>query len=379
VTKAEVNCHPHGVVGLITPWNYPFLLPIGDAIPALLAGNAVIIKPSERTPLSAELGRRLLIEAGLDADLLALVHGAGELGAALIAHVDYMGFTGGTATGRKVAVASAERLIPFSLELGGKNPMIVARAAPLDRVVQGLLAGSFSNSGQTCIAIERVYVEDSIFEPLTARIVEAASRLKLGWSPSWDIDVGSLIHRDHAKKVMAHIDGAVRLGASVRSGGRLREDIGPAFVEPTVLTGVHDEMPIAKEETFGPVISVYPVRDLNEAVARANDSAYGLNATVWSGDAAAARSIGRRLETGSVAVNSTLMIYNTFDAPMGGVKLSGIGRRHAEQGILRYTQAQSIVSSFSAGGGYDAVLNLMRSEGWVKGLLEVLRWWRRIS
>ncbi len=378
-TQADVVHRPHGVVGLITPWNYPFLLPIGDAIPALLAGNAVVVKPSELTPLSAELGRELLLESGLDPDLLGIVHGYGDVGAELIRHVNYVGFTGGTETGRKVAIAAAERLIPFSLELGGKNPMVILQGAPLDEAATGLAAGAFSNSGQTCISIERVYVEDSIFDEFSKRFADRAATMKIGWSNSWDIDVGSLISGSHAAKVMSHVEDAAQRGAKILAGGRRREDIGPAFVEPTILADVRDDMKVSAQETFGPVVSLYRVGSADEAIALANQSPFGLNATVWGRNAAQAQRIARSLDVGSVAINSTLMIYNSFDVPMGGVKMSGIGRRHGEPGILRYTQTQSIVTSFAKGGGYDAILGKMRSEKWVAGLLKVLRLWRKIN
>jgi succinate-semialdehyde dehydrogenase/glutarate-semialdehyde dehydrogenase len=379
ITSAEVVYKPHGLVGLITPWNYPFLLGIADALPALLAGNAVLIKPSELTPLSAVLARDLLVECGLDSNLLAVLHGAGEAGTELIRHVDYVGFTGGTVTGRKVAVAAAERLIPFSLELGGKNPMIVLEGAPLDAVAAGLIAGAFSNSGQTCISVERVYVQESVYDEFAHRLTAKTAALKLGWSKSWDIDIGSMISREHAEKVLKRVGRAVGEGAQVLSGGKSRRDLGAAFVEPTILANVTDSMPISREETFGPVVALYPVKDAEEAIARANDSEFGLNASVWAKGEEEARVVARRLETGSAAINSTLLIYNSFDVPMGGVKLSGIGRRHGEQGILRYTQAQSIVSSIALGGGYDAMLMRVKSERIANVVAGLLRIWRRIS
>lgn len=379
LTSAEVIYKPHGVVGLITPWNYPFLLSIADALPALLAGNAVFIKPSELTPFSAVLARNLLVQSGLDPALVSIVHGTGDAGAELIRHVDYIGFTGGTATGRKVAVMAAERLIPFSLELGGKNPMIVLEGASLDNAANGLLAGAFSNSGQTCIAVERVYVQDSIYEDFARRVIEKTSGLKLGWSKSWDIDMGSLISTDHAKKVVGRVRQAVEEGARIMAGGRARPDLGPSFVEPTVLADATDLMSISREETFGPVIALYPVQNEDEAIEKANDSAFGLNASVWAGRERQARQVAQQLETGSAAINSTLLIYNTFDVPMGGVKLSGIGRRHGEHGILRYTQAQSIVSSVAAGGGYDSMLSRVKSEGVVKAMVAALKLWRRMG
>jgi succinate-semialdehyde dehydrogenase/glutarate-semialdehyde dehydrogenase len=379
ITSAEVVYKPHGLVGLITPWNYPFLLSIADALPALLAGNAVLIKPSELTPLSAILAHDLLIASGLDSRLCPVVNGPGETGSELIQNVDYVGFTGGTVTGRKVAVAAGERLIPYSLELGGKNPMVVLKGAPLEQAARGLLAGAFSNGGQTCIAVERVYVEESVFDEFAHYVADKASQLKLGWSKSWDIDIGSMISTEHAGKVLRHIQQAMDGGARVLAGGHARPDLGSAFVEPTVLTDVSETTPIAREETFGPVVSLYPVRNAADAISRANDSQFGLNASVWAGRGIQARGIARQLQTGSAAINSTLLIYNTFDVPMGGVKLSGIGRRHGEHGILRYTQTESIVGSLAVGGGYDSMLMRVKNESMVRALVGVLRAWMRFS
>ena len=378
VTRSVLEHRPYGIVGMITPWNYPFLLTMGDALPALLAGNAVVIKPSELTPLSAVLGLELLVDSGLEPDLLSIVHGTGDVGNELIRHVDYIGFTGGSVTGRKVAVAAAERLIPCSLELGGKNPMIVLKDAPLKEAAMGLLSGAFSNAGQTCISVERVYVEASIFEEFSRLVATAAKQIKLGWSPSWDLDMGSLIHAAHAEKVMGHIDEAVQGGARVLAGARRRTDLGPAFVEPTVLTQVNHRASVSTQETFGPVVSMYPVESANEAIVMANDSNYGLNASVWAGRSDEALSVARQIEAGSVGIHSTLMIYNAFDVPMGGMKISGIGRRHGEHGILRYTQEQSIVSSFSTAGGYDSMLGKIRSQKIADGMLKVVKLWRRI-
>jgi succinate-semialdehyde dehydrogenase/glutarate-semialdehyde dehydrogenase len=377
VTSAEIVYKPYGVIGLITPWNYPFLLGIADALPALLAGNGVVIKPSELTPLSAVLARDLMIESGLDSDLLGIVHGWGDVGRELIRHVEYVGFTGGTETGRKVAIAASERLIPYSLELGGKNAMIVLEGAPLDAAATGLIVGAFSNSGQTCISVERVYVQESIFNEFARRVAEKTSALKIGWSKSWDLDMGSMISTEHAEKVLERVRGAIASGARAIAGGRGRTEIGPAFVEPTVLTDATDDMPISREETFGPVVSLYPVRNAEEAIRRTNDSGFGLNAAVWA-RGGQAREIARQIETGSAAINSTLLIYNSFDVPMGGVKLSGIGRRHGEHGILRYTQAQSIVGSVAAGGGYDSMLMRITHERMVSALSWILKVWRRL-
>jgi len=378
ITSAETVYKPHGVVGLITPWNYPFLLGIADALPALLAGNAVAIKPSDLTPLSAVLARNLLVESGLDPNLAVVVHGGADAGAELIRHVDYIGFTGGTAAGTKVAVAAAERLIPLSLELGGKNPMIVLQGTRLTEAATGLIAGAFSNSGQTCISVERVYVEESIYEEFARRVVEKTAGLKLGWSKAWDMDMGSLISRPHADRVLSRVERAVDEGARVLVGGKRRTDLGPSFVEPTILANVNDAMAISREETFGPVVALYPVRSADEAIARANDSEFGLNASVWAGGERRAREVARQIETGSAVVNATLLIYNSFDVPMGGVKHSGIGRRHGEHGILRYTQAQSIVSSIASGAGYDSLLARIKNQRTANAFVAALRMWRRL-
>lgn len=378
ITGSVLAFRPHGLVGLITPWNYPFLLTVGDAIPALLAGNAVMVKPSESTPLSAALGSVLFGDSGLPPGLFTVVQGGPESGSELIRHVDYVAFTGGTVTGRKVAVAAAERLIPFSLELGGKNPMIVLKEAPLEHAAAALVAGAFSNAGQTCIAIERVYVEAPVFDRFAKLVADGASRIKVGWSQSFDTDMGSMIHPRHAAMVQERIDAAVRSGASVLSGARRRSDLGDAFVEPTVLAQVRQKDPIAVEETFGPVVSLHPVNNREEAIALANDSPYGLNASVWAGGSEAAMAVAQEIETGTVAINSSLMIYNAFDLPMGGVKQSGVGRRHGERGILRYTQEHSIASSFAMGGGYDRLLTVVRSERAARTMLRLVKLWRRI-
>lgn len=377
LTGSVLGYRPYGVIGLITPWNYPLLLAMGDAIPALLAGNAVLLKPSEVTPLSAVLGRKLLDDGGLHPDLFGLVHGGSEIGRELIRYVDYVAFTGGQTAGRNVAIAAAERLIPCSLELGGKNPMIVLKEAPLEQAAAGLLAGAFSNAGQTCIAVERVYIEAPVFDRFAELVASGARGMKIGWSQSFDLDMGSMIHAAHAAKVQECIDRAVHSGASVLAGARPRPDLGPAFVEPTVLTQVDARAPIAVQETFGPVISLHRVESREEALRLANDSPYGLNASLWAGSAPALE-IAREIEAGSVAINSALMIYNAFDLPMGGIKSSGIGRRHGEHGIRRYTQEQSIVRSFAAGGGYDGMLSRIRTERIAAAVLKAMRLWRRI-
>jgi len=379
LTSARVVYKPLGVVGLISPWNYPLLLPIGDALPALLAGNAVVIKPAELTPLSAELGREILLASGLHPDLFQLIHGKGsELGPELIRHADYIGFTGSTATGRKVAAAAAERLIPYSLELGGKNPMIVLADAPVDDAVSGFISGAFANSGQTCIAVERVFVERPLFDRFVEALVERVEGLDVGFSRDFDKDLGSMITTEHADKVFSHVEDAVAKGATVLAGGRRLPELGPAFVAPTLLTGTDHDMTVGCDETFGPVVSVEPVESAEEAIELANDTPYGLNAAVWGRDGDRARAIARRLDTGTAGVNSTLLIYNTFDVPMGGAKASGVGRRHGAHGIRRYTEEQSIVESFSTGGGYESLIVRSNTKTKADALITAFRLWRKV-
>lgn len=378
LTSSRVSHQPHGLVGMITPWNYPFMLGIADAVPALIAGNAVLTKPSHLTPLSAHLAATLLNRAGLDPDLCQILDGGAEVAQAVINQVDYVGFTGSTATGRKVAVSAAERLIPCSLELGGKNAMLVLQGAKVNDAVEGLINGAFSNSGQSCITVERIYVHDSIYDQFVARAVERTQSVNLGYSEGWDVAMGSLISTDHAEKVAGHIDGAVERGAKVLVGGARRLDLGPAFVEPTLLAGVTDQMPIFADETFGPVASIYRVRDAAEAVELANASEYGLNASVWAGSVREGREVARQLRCGSVGVQATMLVYAVHAGTMGGMNASGIGRRHGRPGLLRFTQEQTITSSFGTGGGFETIPRLLTSARRAELLMHVLRIWRNI-
>jgi len=373
ITTAHVVYKPLGVVGLITPWNFPFLLGVGDALAALMAGNAVVTKPSELTPLSALAAAELLAEAGLPPDLFIVLNGPGsKIGQELIQHVDYVGFTGSTEVGRRVATAAAERLIPFSLELGGKNPMLVLEGARINDAVQGLISGAFCNSGQTCISIERVYVQESMWDAFVAAAVQRVGELKVGWSTRWDMDIGSLISEDQAEIVERHVRTAESAGATVLAGGRRRTDLGASFFEPTLLTGVTPDMEIFADETFGPVATLHKVRDEAEAVRLANESAYGLNASVWAGSRGkAVRELASQLNVGTANVNSTLLIYNSFDVPMGGVGDSGLGRRHGAHGIQRYCNEQAIVTGPARAGGYEAVQRLVTSERRAKAMLRV--------
>ncbi|WP_087004591.1 succinic semialdehyde dehydrogenase [Brevibacterium yomogidense] len=333
---------PYGVVGVITPWNYPFTLPVTDSLPALLAGNAVVLKPDDKTPHTALYALSLLEEAGLPPGLLQIVLGDGpEVGGEVVEHADHMVFTGSTATGRTLATRCADRLIGFSAELGGKNPLLVLEDADVERAAVGAVTACFSNSGQLCISMERIYVHDSQWDAFTHRFLEHVSAMDVRAGLTWEADMGSLISAQQLETVTRHVDDAVAQGARVLAGGRARPDLGPYFYEPTVLTDVQAGMEAHSGETFGPVVSLYRVSSDDEAIAAANDTPYGLNASVWS--KSRGPQVARRLQAGSVNINEGYAAtWASHDAPMGGVKDSGLGRRHGTEGILGYTESQTI-------------------------------------
>lgn len=342
LTRTIEHHRPKGVVGIIAPWNYPLTLAVSDAMPALLAGNTVVLKPDSATPLSALALVRLLREAGLPDDVLGVVTGPGrELGPAMIDRVDYLMFTGSTATGRTVARQCADRLIGCSAELGGKNPALVLDDADLERTVDGLAEACFANSGQLCVSIERIYVTPGIADAFVAAFTDRVGRMRVGPGPGWDVEVGSLVSAAQLATVTAHVDDAVDKGARVLAGGHPLPELGPLFYAPTVLTDVPGDATLAREETFGPVVAIYRVADTDEAVERANDTEYGLNASVWSRRQGGAVAI--RLRAGTVNVNEGYAAaWASHDAPMGGMGISGIGRRHGREGILKYTEAQTV-------------------------------------
>lgn len=330
---------PKGVVAVIAPWNFPFAMALSDAVPALMAGNGVVLKPDNKTALSALYGVELLYRAGLPRGLFQVVCGEGpDIGPTLIDNADFVMFTGSSATGRTVGEQAGRNLIGSSLELGGKNPMIVLDDANLDEVVPGAIFAVFANSGQACMHIERIYVHDRRYDEFLCRFVAAAEALRLGSTYDYGPEVGSLVSVEHKERVAAHVDDARDKGATVLTGGRARPDIGPAFYEPTILTGVTEQMVHATAETFGPVVSVYRFGDENEAIRLANDTEYGLNASVWSSDLDHAAEVGARLEAGNVNVNDGFAAsYSSKATPSGGLKQSGVGVRHGDQGLLKYT------------------------------------------
>jgi succinate-semialdehyde dehydrogenase / glutarate-semialdehyde dehydrogenase len=335
---------PLGVVSVIVPWNYPLTLAATDAIPALIAGNTVVVKPAKETPFAALYAMKLLRQAGIPPGVYQIVTGKGSrIGTPMIEGSNFLMFTGSTETGRLVAKQASERLIGFSAELGGKNPIIVLEDANLEAAVHGVVQGSYANTGQLCIAFERIYIQKGIYDKFVQHLVEETYNLRLGFSLDLENDVGSLINQDQLERVSDHVDDAVSKGARILAGGRPRPDLGPYFYEPTILEGVTPDMKIYSEETFGPVISLYPFNSVEDAVEAANASSYGLNAAVWTRDLVKGRRVASRIQCGTVSVNDAYLItWGSMDAPMGGMKDSGVGRRHGREGILKYTQAQNV-------------------------------------
>jgi succinate-semialdehyde dehydrogenase / glutarate-semialdehyde dehydrogenase len=344
LTQAWQYQHPKGVVGIISPWNYPLSMGITDAIPALLAGNAVLAKPDLQTPFSLLWALDLLIDCGLPVELMLVVAGEGPvLGPSILEASDYLQFTGSTATGRLLAREAGAQLTGCSLELGGKNPMLVLADADFDAAVAGAVRGAFSSAGQLCISIERLYVHETIFDKFVAAFVRATGQLRLGPALDWSCDVGSLASPKQLAAVTRHVDDAIARGARVEIGGKARPDLGPLFFEPTILTGTAPGMLLFSDETFGPVVSVYPFASNQQAIELANATEYGLNASIWSRDTELARRMATRIQSGTVNINEAYAAaWGSTEGPMGGFKNSGLGRRHGSEGILKYTEAQTV-------------------------------------
>ena len=369
---------PVGVVGIIAPWNYPLTLAASDAVPALLAGNAVIVKPDPQTSLIAAWVAEQFLLAGLPDGLFTVVTGDGPVvGGAVIDAVDYVMFTGSSATGRIVAERCARRLIGCSLELGGKNAMIVRADADLRRAAEIAVRACFANSGQLCISMERIYVHDDAYDEFVARFIPRVLSLRLSASPGWGADMGVLISTEHLDRVRAHVDEAVVAGATPLAGGRARPDIGPTAYEPTVLEGVREDMAVCRDKTFGPVAALYRVRDDDEAVQLANDTRYGLNASVITRDLRAGQRLAARLRTGSVNVNEGYAAsWGSTAAPMGGVGESGLGHRHGEGGLLAYTERQTIATQRLLGFGPQLGLD---DERWGQALSAAVGLMKRLG
>lgn len=327
---------PYAVVGVISPWNFPLAMPAMDVVPALMAGAAVLLKPSEVTPLSAVELARGWAEIGAP-PVFKVLTGAGQTGAAVVESVDFVQFTGSTRTGKAIARRAAERMIPYSLELGGKDPAIVLADADLDRAAAGVAWGGLFNAGQVCISVERVYVEAPVYEEFVAKLTAIVGSLRLG------DDVGALATPAQRDLVERHVGEAVRAGARALTGGR-PTGVG-TFFEPTVLVDVDHSMVCLREETFGPTIPVVKVADEDEAVRLANDSEYGLSATVWTGSRARGQRVARRLDVGAVNVNDTFANLFALTLPHGGWKESGVGTRFGgARGVRKYARQQAVTA-----------------------------------
>ena len=340
--QAHVHYQAHGVVGLITPWNYPFYLVFGDLIPALMAGNTAVIKPTEIAPLSARYGVAKMHQAGIPTDVVQIVDGAGETGAALVDVVDCIAFTGSTEVGRQVAVRAAERLIPCSLEMGGKDPLIVLDDADLEQAVSGVLIGALQNAGQMCTSTERVYVMETVYDAFIEQLLAQVQQMRLGGGEG--DHCGSLTNEAELRRTEDQINDAVAKGAQVIYGSQRRPDLGPLFFEPTLLVNVDHTMAVMREETFGPLIPVMKIHSEAEAVALANDSHYGLSGAIYTRNMRRGTALARQIDSGDININRPAAIWGAVAAPMGGQKDSGITRRNGPEGMLRFVSVHTIVT-----------------------------------
>lgn len=348
-TKARVMRFPVGVVGIIAPWNYPLSLAITDGLAAIMAGNAIVQKPDSQTPLAALAGVGLLEEAGMPKGLWQIVTGSGgQVGSAIADSCDFLMFTGSSKTGQALGGQIGNRLVGYSAELGGKNPMIVGEGCDYERVAEIATRACFANAGQLCISIERVYAVGSAYEGFSKAFARRISKMKLAVDDSWETEMGTLSGSSQFETVCNHVDDAVAKGAKVLVGAKARPDIGPFFYEPTLLAEVPEGAICRRNETFGPVVSIYPATSLEDAVAQANDTDYGLNSCVFCAEDKDAQWVAERLNSGMVTVNEGYApTWSALDGPSGGWGISGIGSRHGQQGLLKYTKAKTIGSMAS--------------------------------
>jgi acyl-CoA reductase-like NAD-dependent aldehyde dehydrogenase len=341
--RSMITYEPLGVVGIISPWNFPFAIPTGQVVMALMAGNTVVLKPSEYTPLVGRFIQSILTEAGFPSGTMEVVQGDGSTGAALVeSGVDKIFFTGSGRTGRRIAVAAAHRLLPVVLELGGKDPMIVCDDAPFERTVNGAVWGAFAGCGQVCASVERLYVQESIAERFIPAVVEHVKKLRVGPPIGCSADVGPLSNENQLKIVCDQVEDAVSKGAKVLAGGSRRDDLGGYFYEPTVLVGVNSSMNVMNEETFGPVLPIMVVKDDDAAVREANNSRYGLLASVWTTDKDRGKRLAKRIEAGTVIINDALYTHGAAATPWFGVKESGMGVTHGQAGLLEFVRMKHV-------------------------------------
>ncbi|PYU48027.1 MAG: succinate-semialdehyde dehydrogenase [Acidobacteria bacterium] len=341
--RGYLTYEPLGVIAIISSWNYPLAIPLSEIIPALAAGNAAVCKTSDFTPQCGALIEKLFIDAGFPKDLVRIVQGGAEVGQALIdASADKVIFTGSVATGRRVAEACAKRLIPTVLELGGKDAMIVLADADLEVASSAAVWGSYTNCGQVCLSVERLFVEQLAVERFIALCVEKTKKLRLGSGSDPATDVGPLIRPEHVRRMIDLVDDAVSRGASVVCGGSARPELGPNFFEPTVIVGVDSSMKLFQEETFGPILAIQVVRDAKQAITHANDSPFALAASIWTKDKSRGMALAAELRAGAVMVNDAISYFGIAEAPHGGCGASGWGRTHGKAGLLEMMQMKYI-------------------------------------
>lgn len=344
--KSTLHYQPRGVVGVISPWNFPFVIPMGDIVAALVAGNAVVCKPSEVTPLSLQKAKEIFDGTGLPEDLFGVVHGYGDVGGALIeSGIQKLVFTGGTETGKRVAAACGANLVPCVMELGGKAPLIACADCDVERTARAIVFGGFVNSGQVCISVERVYAHETVYEPIVAKVKELTQGLRQG-DPQSDaaVDVGAIIFPKQIEIAEKHIADAVSKGAEVVAGGKKKDGAGQ-FFEPTVLARCDHSMTVMKEEIFGPIVPIQKVSSEDEAVRLANDSHLGLNAYVFTKNREKGKRLAQRIEAGSVVVNDVLVNYAAAETPFGGIKQSGFGRIHGEDALRAMCDERHVLVS----------------------------------
>jgi acyl-CoA reductase-like NAD-dependent aldehyde dehydrogenase len=384
-TKSGRILHePYGVVGIISPWNYPFSIPATEALAALVAGNAVVLKPSELTPLIALELQALLREAGVPDDIFQVLPGDGETGAALVrSEISKLIFTGSVTTGRRIAQVAAERLLPVVLELGGKDPMIVLEDADIDVASSGAVWGAFMNAGQTCLSVERCYVHQSLYSVFLEACAEKVRKLRVGNGMDPASEIGPMIHERQVRVVETQIEDAKQRGARVLVGGTRLRELGPTFFAPTVLADVDHSMRVMQEETFGPVLPVTPFREETEAVRRANDSDFGLAASIWTRDRARGERLARQINAGTVMVNDAVSCFSISEAPHGGVKASGLGRTHGRWGLEEMARVKYVDSDrlprmkkiwwFGYGGGFGGEMESLLDLLYARPLREKLK------